>query len=418
MDWSVGTGTFYVTVKPTISDGWLVISPNNSTTREIVRYTTTGTDANGDYIGVTVRGVGGTTEQTHTVGEPIRMNITAEYWDAMNDDIAAIIAAGVSNANTTTMGGNEEATAAEIDAGTQTGSTGAELFINPKLLNDAHNIPHAAPGTSGNILVSDGTDWNSTTLASITPIPAFQQMIPIDGMTSSLNWQGASSNQYGSVLILNTSLTNELFRYERDSLTGTYLMTHNVSSTAASPVACVTVLGNYVYLFADTGNTVICYRYDLATLANETAMTVPSLDTAGANYTVGSYTDGTYIYVTQNKAGNVTNKWSLSNTTFSAVSTAATSSLDVSLANMYDGTSVYVAPTNTGTIFTYYKLTNVDGSVKTTLTKKLTLWSDLGIGSFIVNIDTTRMYIGRLEATYDESAQVRGFISLYPITKP
>jgi len=131
LDWSIGTGNFYVTTKPTITDGWLVISPNNSTIREIVRYTSTGTDGNGDYVVVSIRGVGGTTEQTHTQGEPIRMNITAEYWAEMTDDINNIVAAGVPNANTTTMGGVEIATDAEVIAGTNTGSTGASLVATP-----------------------------------------------------------------------------------------------------------------------------------------------------------------------------------------------------------------------------------------------------------------------------------------------
>jgi len=162
LDWSIGTGIFYVTTKPTVSDGWLVISPNNPNIVEIVKFTSTGTDINGDYIYVSQRGVGGTIEQTHTIGEPIRMNITAEYWKEMTDDITNIVASGVPNANTTTMGGVEEATASEIDAGTQNGSTGAELFINPKLLNDAHNIPFVVPGTSENIISSNGTDWISS----------------------------------------------------------------------------------------------------------------------------------------------------------------------------------------------------------------------------------------------------------------
>jgi len=159
LDWSIGTGNFYVAVKPTISTGWLVISPNNATTREIIKYTSTGTDANGDYVVVSVRGVGGTTEQTHTVGEPIRMNITAEYWDAMNDDIAAIVASGVTNMTTTSMGGGQLATAVEIDALTENSAGGVPLLINPKLLGDAKNIPHAAPGTVGNVMLSNGTDW-------------------------------------------------------------------------------------------------------------------------------------------------------------------------------------------------------------------------------------------------------------------
>jgi len=131
LDWSIGLGTFYVSTKPTITDGWLVISPNNSTIREIIRYTSTGTDSNGDYVVVSIRGVGGTTEQIHTVGEPIRMNITAEYWKDMTDAIDSIVAAGAPNADTTTKGLVEIATDAEVIAGTATGATGASLVATP-----------------------------------------------------------------------------------------------------------------------------------------------------------------------------------------------------------------------------------------------------------------------------------------------
>jgi len=138
-DWSIGTGNFYVEVKPTITDGWLVISPNNSGIREIIRYTSTGTDGNGDYVVVSQRGVGGTTEQIHTQGEPIRMNITAEYWAEMTDDINNIVASGVPNANTTTMGGVEIATDDEVIAGTDTGGTGATLVAKPSQINTRIN---------------------------------------------------------------------------------------------------------------------------------------------------------------------------------------------------------------------------------------------------------------------------------------
>lgn len=157
LDWSVGLGTFYVVTKPTVSTGWLVISPNNSTTREIVKYTSTGTDTNGDYVVVSVRGVGGTTEQTHTVGEPIRMNITAEYWNEMNTDIANIVAAGVPNANTTTMGGVEIATDAEVAAGTNTGSTGASLVTTPGQIGLAQIYGSFGNGSDGNVTISSPT---------------------------------------------------------------------------------------------------------------------------------------------------------------------------------------------------------------------------------------------------------------------
>lgn len=79
-NWATGTGNRYITTLPSPSSGWLVVSPNNSSLREIVRYTAKGTDINGNYITIAERGVGGTTDQVHTVNEPIRMNITAEYW--------------------------------------------------------------------------------------------------------------------------------------------------------------------------------------------------------------------------------------------------------------------------------------------------------------------------------------------------
>lgn len=97
-NWSATTGDFNVSVAPTVSPGYIVVSPNNSTLREIVYYTATGSNSYGDFITVATlggRGVGETTAQTHTIGETVRMNLTAEHWDAMNDDIASIIAAGL-----------------------------------------------------------------------------------------------------------------------------------------------------------------------------------------------------------------------------------------------------------------------------------------------------------------------------------
>lgn len=83
-NWSATTGDFNVSVAPTVSPGYIVVSPNNSTLREIVYYTATGSNSYGDYITVSDigdRGIGGTTAQTHTIGETVRMNVTAQHWD-------------------------------------------------------------------------------------------------------------------------------------------------------------------------------------------------------------------------------------------------------------------------------------------------------------------------------------------------
>jgi len=89
-DWPIGTGNFYVSAKPTKTSGRLVISPASSTLREIVTYTAIGTDGNGDYVTISVRGVGGTTEQTHVIGEVVRNNVTSETIQEISDAIASL----------------------------------------------------------------------------------------------------------------------------------------------------------------------------------------------------------------------------------------------------------------------------------------------------------------------------------------
>jgi hypothetical protein len=87
---TTGAGNFYVSVKPVPTSGWLVINPANATLREIVKYSNIGTDGNGDYITVAAaadRGLGGTTAQTHEIGESIRLNFTAQHQQEISDAI-------------------------------------------------------------------------------------------------------------------------------------------------------------------------------------------------------------------------------------------------------------------------------------------------------------------------------------------
>lgn len=192
LDWTIGIGNFYVTSKPTITDGWLVVSPNNTALREIVKYTNTGTDANGDYITISERGVGGTSEQTHSLGEPIRMNITAEYWKNMNDAIDAIVASGAPNADTDTKGLVEIATDAEIIAGTDTGSTGAKLTVIPSRLNtqiDSKINTHYS--SLGNPIVINYTPSMSTRYGDNSS--QFDVTNP-SGTTWRYTWDGVGTN--------------------------------------------------------------------------------------------------------------------------------------------------------------------------------------------------------------------------------
>lgn len=106
-NWTSTTGDFNVSVAPSISEGIIVISPSSRTLREIVRFTATGTNAYGPYVrisNIAHRGLGGTTAQSHTIGEKIRMNITAEHWTEMQTEIDEIVAQGSPDATTSVKG--------------------------------------------------------------------------------------------------------------------------------------------------------------------------------------------------------------------------------------------------------------------------------------------------------------------------
>lgn len=102
--WTTGTGNFYVSQKPNVTSGFLVISPNSESLREIVAFSAVGTDGGGDYVTVSARGLGGTTEQAHGAGEKVYMNITAQHIEQIKQAIEDINNAGALNASTTTKG--------------------------------------------------------------------------------------------------------------------------------------------------------------------------------------------------------------------------------------------------------------------------------------------------------------------------
>lgn len=56
-----------------------------------------------------------------------------------------------------TLANSLKAAGTDIDTGTDD-----TKFLTSKAVNDSHNIPDVAPGTSGNVLTSNGTDWTSS----------------------------------------------------------------------------------------------------------------------------------------------------------------------------------------------------------------------------------------------------------------
>ena len=77
----------YVDTLPTPTVGYVVINPSNSTKREIVLYSAIGNDGGGNFLTLTTRGIGVTTDQAHDINEPVRMNLTAEHYAEIQDEL-------------------------------------------------------------------------------------------------------------------------------------------------------------------------------------------------------------------------------------------------------------------------------------------------------------------------------------------
>lgn len=256
------------------------------------------------------------------------------------------------------------------------------------------------------------------------PIPAFFQELALPSTESITLNEGSifGSNQDGSVIFVavEDDTLGNLYRFERDSLTGSYLLTHNNSPTIGVPSADnggIIVIGLYIYFFTNNAANITCSRFLAADLTGETGMTIPTV--ANTDF-LAVWTDGVSAYVVSNQSDTTSRKWTLSGTTFTADSTGTvtTGTFDkVNASSMFDGTSAYYASIESGTV-TIRKLTAIDGSSFSSTTKKLNDYSDADTGLFIINIDTSRMYIGRAFQVYGETGIINARIVLFPITKP
>lgn len=65
-----------------------------------------------------------------------------------------------------------KASGAELDTGTDDAK-----FATAKAINDSHNVPSVAPGTSGNVMTSDGTDWISSSAYTAMPVGTVLQCV-------------------------------------------------------------------------------------------------------------------------------------------------------------------------------------------------------------------------------------------------
>lgn len=297
---------------------------------------------------------------------------------------AYVDSGGNPNASLTTRGLSEEATAAEIDASTQTGGTGAELFVNPKYLNDCHNVPTVAPSTSGNFMRSNGTDWISESVG----IPFTSQIISLLKSTTVQTNMQVTSNLTGTVLYvaLYTSGTITLYRLAKDSNSSSFYKTHTTTLGlgGGNSLNGLAMVGSYLYVIRTTTGTGGVTRYDAADLANVTTMTISGTNDFGQQGS--SFSDGTFLYHWSTTA--TFRKYSISGTTLTdSTTTIGYTSSGTALSAICDATSVWLVDSTSGTVV-MRKYPLAGGAATSTTTVILTtdgFPNGIGIGMFIWN---------------------------------
>lgn len=251
-DWPIGTGNFYVSVKPTVSSGYMTISPASTTLREIVFFSATGTDSTGDYVTISSggRGKGGTTEQTHIIGEPVRMNVAAETIQEIVDDIAAIVAAGAVDASTIAKGIVKMSVAPVLS------TSPIAVGQNDPILAPASYSDYHISATEGMIsFASDVIGAHCQTTGGGTIINFQGVGLAIQKRIFTADWAAADrclsavllGAYFYAVLIDDGTSTARIYRYDKTNLAaGATLMTTSGQSIG-------TTAGDWVLMIDDSG---------------------------------------------------------------------------------------------------------------------------------------------------------------------
>jgi len=222
---------------------------------------------------------------------------------------------------------------------------------------------------------STGTVWQLTNPASmILSVPfVAEQNIPYTVSTVALRASTAKfqTSTDGSVAFLthNTTGGNTLtiFRLVRDSVTSQYVITHTTSLSGGISInrvaLCVTT--NYLYVAYEDNAVETIRRYDIATLANVTSITISGTDwgTGGAGFS-----DGTDLYIYT--AADTFYRYTISGTTATNAETITyTGCGDLTdRSATCDGTSVYTTENTSGAIVVN-KFAKAGGSTTGTVTR-------------------------------------------------
>lgn len=255
---------------------------------------------------------------------------------------AYVDSGGNPNASTTQRGIVEEATQSELTAGTETGLTGARLFLNP-----VHTVSTSAgSGDSGKIARLNASGQFDSSFLNIPSPFITQDIIFASGSVSSLsnNQQAICSNITGTVLYLANDFagtTATINRYELDSSTGNYKLTHTTTLTVTSSgFKGMAVVGSYLYAVATIGGADSLRRYLASDLSGVTSMTF-----SGTSRTGPCFSDDTDLYIYS--GANSFDRFTISGTTATNAATVTyTSAGSTPLSATCNGTNVWITDQN------------------------------------------------------------------------
>lgn len=258
------------------------------------------------------------------------------------------------------------------------------------------------------------------------PVPVLQQTIALYSNMGGGGIGATGASADGSVIYIAGTGSTMFERYQRDAITGQYILTHRVdfSIPANSGMA---VLNGFVYIFYDNGVNVGCQRFSAADLTGSAAMTFATVAIpATGSAVIAAWTDGVYLYLVSNTNATTTVKLSVSGTNLTQVNTFTNAGsayfVNAWSSSMFDGSNIYtITPQTSGLSGARInKLTDSIGSAITSSTDKYQNgYSDSTVANFIlIPIDTTRCYIGFFGTVYNATVAIKTYMFLVPVTKP
>ena len=267
------------------------------------------------------------------------------------------------SATTTVEGVVELATSAELDTGTDT-----TRAVTSEDIKTAKNVPHVVPGTSGNVLTSDGTDWTSAAAGG-----------------------GGGGSGFSTFDL-------RAYRYENAAY-------HTDAQDGDPRAVAFKTDGTKMYILGSITDDI--FQYSLSTAWDITTATYDSKSFSfnGEDDTPGDIyfkSDGTKMYM----VGNTNNKvyqytitsWDVSTASYDSVFIDVTSqeSAPTGLTFNSDGTKMYICGGATDSIY-QYSMTAWDLSTASYDTGKTinvnTLVNFISIQSIAMNDDGTIMYV-------------------------